>query len=213
MQYSAHAGEITTLAGSVQDINGKPMQGAEVSVYTGSNVRGTADFISPRTDGNGKYSLVLPKGRYWAVARVRQSGTQFGPLMPGDKHSGDAVEIELTQGERQVNFTVMDLKEAAALGEKKTNENTIAIRGRILDRMGNPVISAYAFANRTRTVSEIPDYLSSWVDAGGYYTLFLPLGKYFLGYATAFPPGPHAVFYKEIMLDRDTGNIDIMTGE
>ena len=210
MQYPAHAGENATLSGSVQDMDGKPVQGAEVSVYTGPNVRGTADFISPRTDSNGKYSIVLPQGRYWAVARVRQSGEQFGPLMTGDKHSGDPVEIELTQEVQQVNFSVADLKEAAALSEKKTSENTVVIRGRILDGNGNPIKSAYAFANRTGEVPEIPDYLSSWVDEKGQYTLFLPRGKYFLGYATAFPPGPHAVLFKEIMLDRDAGNIDIV---
>ncbi len=210
MQYSAHAGEKATLTGSVLDMDGKPVQGAEVSVYTGPNVRGTADFISPKTDSNGKYSIVLPQGRYWAVARLRQSGVQFGPLMTGDKHSGDAVEIELTGGVRQVDFSVADLKEAAALSGKKTSENTIVIRGRILDGKGHPVKSAYAFANRTRSVAEIPDYLSSWVDEEGRYSLFLPRGKYFLGYATAFPPGPHAGFYKEIMFDRDTENIDII---
>jgi Carboxypeptidase regulatory-like domain len=209
--YPAYAGENATLTGSVQDTDGKPVPGAEVSVYTGPNVRGTADFISPKTDSDGKYSIVLPQGRYWAVARVRQSGGQFGPIMLGDKHSGDAVEIELTQGGREVNFTVADLKEAAALSEKKTNVDTIAIRGHILDKKGKPVQSAYAFANISRQISEIPDYLSSWVDEDGQYTIFLPRGKYFFGCATAFPPGPHAVFYKEIMLDRDQGNVDIVT--
>jgi len=210
MQSPAHAGENVTLTGCVQDMDGKPVQGAEVSVYTGPNVRGTADFISPKTGSNGKYSIVLPQGQYWAVARVRQSGEQFGPLMGGDKHSGDAMELELTQDVRQINFTVADLKEAAALSEKKTSDNIIAIRGRILDGKGNPVKSAYVFANKTRVVPEIPDYLSSWVDEEGQYTLFLPRGKYFLGYAMSFPPGPHAVFYKEINLDRDAGNIDIV---
>ena len=212
MLNSAYAGDNAAIKGIVQDTAGQPLQNAEIYLYRGSNIRGTADFISPKTDSEGKYFIVVPRGRYWAVARVRQSsGGQFGPLMARDKHSGDAVAIELTQGVMQVNFTVADLKEAAAMSGKKTNENTIAIRGRILDRKGTPVKAAYAFANRTRQVPEIPDYLSSWVDEEGHYTLFLPRGNYFLGFATVFPPGTHAVFYKEITVDDHTGTVDILT--
>ncbi len=208
---SSIAGENAILTGNVQDIDGKPVQGAEVSVYTSPNVRGTADFISPKTDGNGKYSIILPRGKYWAVARLRRGSGQFGPLMLGDKHSGDAVEIELTQELRQVNFTVMNLKEAAASSERKISADIRELKGRILDEKGNPIKGAYAFANRIGKASpEIPDYLSSWVDEEGQFALFLPSGKYFLGSATAFPPGPHAVIYKEIMVDRDAGNIDMM---
>jgi hypothetical protein len=78
------------LKGRILDAAGRSVEGGEVFVYDSVQTRRPADFISPKSDGEGLYRLVLPAGRYWVVARVRNS-TKYGPLAFGGRHSGEAV--------------------------------------------------------------------------------------------------------------------------
>ena len=213
--YSADtaAGENATLTGRIQDVVGKPVEGAEVFIYSSTQVRRTADFISSPSDIAGRYTIILPTGTYWCVARWRKGGARFGPLMPGDKHSGEPTEIEVSRGSSLADFTVADLKEAAGLIKKKTREDYIKITGRILDRDGKPAQGVYAIASTTRSISEIPDYLSLWTDDTGRYTLYLPRGKYYFGASARFPPGPRAAFNREMLLEGDKDDLDIILPE
>ncbi len=81
------------LAGKVTDKQGKPVEGAQIYVYTSGDTKRPADFISPKSDKEGRYGIKLPAGRYWAVARAR-AVDRYGPLAPGDRHSGEPEEIE-----------------------------------------------------------------------------------------------------------------------
>ena len=209
----ASAGEHATLTGRIQDVVGKPVEGAEVFIYSSAQVRRTADFISSPSDTEGRYTIFLPTGTYWCVARWRKGGARFGPLMPGDKHSGEPMEIEVSRGASPADFTVADLKEAAGLIKKKTREDYIKITGRILDRDGNPAPGVYAIASTTRSISEIPDYLSPWTDDAGRYTLYLPRGKYYFGSSARFPPGSRAAFTREILLEGNKDDLDIILPE
>lgn len=200
----------SALTGVVRDVAGNPVEGAEVFVYGSPQVKRTADFVSPPSNKNGQFSVVLPSGTYWAVARLRKGARPFGPLMPGDKHSGEPTEVTFSKAAGAVDFTVADLKEAAALSRKKMREDTVTIRGRILDRHALPVKQAYALANRIGAVAEIPDYLSSWVDDEGRYTLYLPRGRYLLGTAAAFPPGPPSGSSRELTVERDMTDVDLV---
>jgi hypothetical protein len=85
---TSRAEERALLKGTVFDIKAVPVEGAEIFIYDSTDVRRPADFISAGTGKDGSFQMDLPAGIYWAVARIR-SGDQFGPLMPGDKHSGD----------------------------------------------------------------------------------------------------------------------------
>jgi hypothetical protein len=210
---AATSGEYATLKGLILDVAGKPVEGAEVFIYSSAEVRRTADFISSPSDAEGRYTISLPAGTYWCVARWRKDGSRWGPLMPGDRHSGDPLEIEVTQGASRADFTVADLKEAAGLIKKKTREDYIKITGRILDRDGKPAQEVYAIASPTRSVSEIPAYLSPWTDDAGRYTLYLPRGKYYLGFSHSFPAGSRSALTREVLLQEDKDNVDIMVPE
>jgi hypothetical protein len=210
----ASAAENATLTGRIQDVVGRPVEGAEVFIYsTSAQVRRTADFISSPSDTEGRYAIFLPAGTYWCIARWRKDGARFGPLMPGDKHSGEPMEIEVSRGASLADFTVADLKEAAGLIKKKTREDYIKITGRILDRDGKPAQGVYAIASTTRSVSEIPDYLSPWTDDTGSYTLYLPRGKYYFGASARFPPGSRTAFAREMLLEGDKDDLDIIFPE
>ena len=204
--------EKAVLKGQVLDVKGKAVKGVEIFIYNTPDTRRPADFISARTDSSGRFSITIPPGKYWAVARLRQ-GEKYGPLMPGDKHSGEPVEIELEAGEEfEDDFMVIDLRDAARL-IKKTREDYFKLEGRILDGKGAPLENIYVIANRTKEMSEMPDFLSAWTDEGGHYSLYLPAGTYFIGYAAEFPPGKKIYFYREVHISAEKNNFDIVVDE
>lgn len=204
------AEEKSVLKGRVLDTEEKPVEGAEIFIYNSPDVRRPADFMSARTDKEGLFSVVLPIGKYWAVARLRKGTERYGPLMPGDKHSGEPVEIDITpNSEIEKDFTVVDIREVTRL-KKKIREDYIKIKGRILDKNGFPVKMVYAIANKNKVIAEMPDYLSAWTDDEGYYTLYIPRGKYYIGYATVFPPAKDYNINREVVLEADKIDLDII---
>ncbi|MBI5410095.1 MAG: carboxypeptidase regulatory-like domain-containing protein [Nitrospirae bacterium] len=228
----APAVETTVFKGQVFDVEGKAVNGAEMFIYNSVDTRRPADFISARTDEDGHFSMTLPPGKYWAVARLRK-GEKYGPLMVGDKHSGEPVEIKLGDNEGlELNFTVADIRDAARL-MKKTREDYMKVTGRIIDKNGVPVKMYYVIADRKGGDTPLnplliegkssplekgdaggfegkfPDFISAWTDDEGRYTIYLPKGKYFIGYADKFPSQGYNV-YNELTVESDKDNIDIV---
>jgi hypothetical protein len=205
--------ETGVLAGRVVDVAGKPVAGAAIFVYTSSNIRRPADSISPATDSGGAFRLILPPGKYWAVARVRKGTELYGPLLPGDKHSGPPLETEVRSGKTvEEEFIVADLRETSQL-EVKLDTSFLRIGGVLLAKEGEPLANAYAFARREATGRGIPEYISSWTDDSGRYTLFLPAGTYWLGLARIFPPDPETVPWQKVVIDKPAENINIVNQE
>ena len=204
------AEEKSIFKGRVLATEEKPVEGAEIFIYNSPDVRRPADFMSTKTDKSGRFSVVLQEGKYWAVARLRKGTERYGPLMPGDKHSGEPVEIELTpNSEIEKDFTVVDIREVTRL-KKKIREDYIKIKGRILDKNSSPVKMVYAIANKNKVITEMPDYLSAWTDDEGFYTLYIPRGKYYIGYATAFPPAKDYNINREVVFEADKIGLDII---
>ena len=210
MPHEAFSIEKAIFKGTILNVKGYVVQGAEVFIYNSPDTRRPADFISARSDAEGGFSIMLPLGNYRAVARLRQ-GEKYGPLMPGDKHSGEPVELELDRaGVFEQDFTVMDIIEASRL-IKKTREDYFKIKGRIKDKKGAPVGNVYAFANRGMEMEGIPDYLSAWTDEKGRYTLYLPAGKYYIGYASEFPPNLQNKVLVEFKVEHEKEGLNITT--
>lgn len=199
-----------TLEGRILDGTGQPVSGAEVLVYTTPNVRQPAGYISAKSGADGRYSMALPPGRYWAVAMERKSGEKVGPLALGDKYSGEPTAFEINEHNgKRLDFTVLALREAARQHLRK-NENTVRISGRILDRKGKPVPMAYAMADRNQAVNGIPEFISSWTDQEGRYDLFLPRGEYHIGAARHFPPAPAMALTRMINCANNPAEIDLI---
>ncbi len=174
------------LQGTVLDETGKPVAGAELFVYDSLKTKRPADFISPKTGPDGKFSMNVPVGKYWVIARLRQ-GEKFGPLLSGGLHSGEPLEIDLTEALQNVNFTVGDIRDLARAKEKRRSD-MVSLSGRILDQAGMPVVSATVCVWREPLTDRLPDIVSAWTEAGGDYTLYLPPGRYSIAAATSFPP-------------------------
>ncbi len=203
------AEEAAQLNGTITDVEGSPVQGAMLYVYNNTDVRRTADFISSPADQQGRFSIHVPAGKYWVVARVKK-GEDYGPLMPGDKHSGDPVEIDLiSAGTEELDFVVADLKDAIRM-KKEAMDRPFKITGRIIDKHGEPLTNAYAIANRSSEVGRIPDYISAWTDERGRFTLYIPDGTYFLGGAMEFPPGRNYFISQEITANADKSGVEIL---
>ncbi|HWR57264.1 MAG TPA: hypothetical protein VN328_00125 [Thermodesulfovibrionales bacterium] len=203
------AAEKSDLKGKITDIEGKAVEGVKVFLYDSRDVRRPADFISAGTGSDGLFHVVAPSGKYWVVARMKKA-EGYGPLMPGDKHSGEPLEIELGPGAKvSMDFVVADLKEAAGKRVKEKG-GSVKITGRIVDEKGSPVIRAYAIANRNERTSEIPDYISAWADNEGRYTMYVPRGRYYVGAALTFPPGQDHLMSGEMVVDSDRSDVVIV---
>lgn len=204
---SLYAADLASLKATVKDVAGKGVEGAKLFIYDSPNVRRPADYISPATDGSGHVQIALPAGEYWVVARLKHDG-KYGPLMPGDKHSGAPLEVDISpDGDVTAEFVVADILE---LGQRKKSDlaAVVRLRGRIVDPQGNPVANAYVYANRTQEGPQVPEYLSAWTDGDGTYEIYLPAkGRYFLGAARQFPPGPDRRVIREFV--PSGGKIDV----
>jgi hypothetical protein len=204
----AAAGPLS-LKGRILDGSGQPVAGAEVYVFNSANVKRPADFISERSGSDGHFQLTLPPGRYWTMAIQRQGTARVGPLGPSDRFSGEPLLFEGGDDKQLVNdFTIISLKEAA-LRNHKRNEELIKVTGRILDPSGVPVAGAYAMADPSPS-GQLPLYLSTWSEADGLYTLFLPKGKIFLGVARVFPPGNDYHLNREAEFNDDAVGEDLL---
>jgi len=207
---TALALETGMFTGQVVDIDKLPVEGVEIFIYTSTNIRGPADFISAPTDKDGRFQVTLPPGTYWAVARARQGGARFGPLMPGDKHSGEPLEIDVAAGENlEENFTVLNLKESAQFVQK-VNADYAKIQGRILGKDDKPIKNAYAYAFQGGATTDIPAFLSAWTDDSGNYTLFLTPGTYYIGMATEFPPASPLKQDMQLSVKKNMNDVDII---
>jgi len=194
-----------TLQGVVSTLSGEPVQNAEIYVYSSRNTRRPADFISPKSGNNGAYRLVLPRAAYWGVARIKK-GERFGPLQPGDKHSGEPVKIDAdTEKTLTLDFTVADMQELAQRREKG-REELIEISGTVTAN-GKGVAGAYVFARVGRISATLPEFFSEWTDASGRYRMKLPAGSYFLGCDKDFPPAGKGAHFQEVALT--TGKLPV----
>ncbi len=207
--WQAGAEETSALKGRVVDVSGEPVKGAMVFIYKSKDVLKTADFISAPTDIEGLFRVVLPAERYWAVARLKKA-EGYGPLMPGDKHSGDPVEFEPDAGkEADKEFIIADLKDAIRM-KRETMERPVRLSGRILDKDGSPLTGFYAVAYRNEEGARIPDFLSPWVDDEGRYTMYLPEGRYYVGGSDTFLPGDSLFIVERVEISTDNSKFDII---
>jgi len=205
----AFAIENGVFSGRVLDVSGRPVTGAEIFIYSSHDTRRPPDYLSGLTNPAGEFRLTLPEGDYWAVARIRQGHERFGPLMPGDRHSGYPLEIKIAAGENpRDDFVVADLRETARL-MRKMDATYFAVQGVLLGKNGQPLQHAYAYAHRDEVITGVPDFLSTWTDGSGSYVLFLPAGEYSFGLASEFPPGLDSLPHIRVRIDNDTKDFDM----
>lgn len=155
-----------------------PLAGAYVNVYpdTISNLLGPSQFISSPTDSEGRYTVTVPPGTYYVVARKRITGQATGPLAPGDFYSEhQRIVTQVIAGKLSlVDLPVTGMR-APMFFKKEVveRESDTGIRGRLLDAAGNPVPGGFAMAYSDPEMKRLPDYASTLSDADGHFTIYL----------------------------------------
>jgi hypothetical protein len=165
---------------------GSPLPGATVYAYRrqSANFLGPADFASAPSGRDGSYVLDLVEGNYWLVARKRASGSDAGPLVPGDLqrvYAGNPVTVAPGAFAR----VDLDLEEMRDLMFSRTGPRVptaTGIRGRITDESGAPVAWVFAIAYTSADMRRVPDFTSAMTAADGRYVIYLPAGgRYWIG--------------------------------
>lgn len=158
-----------------------PLSGAYVNIYqnTISNLLGPSQFISLPTDAEGRYSLEVPPGTYFVVARKRTSGHPTGPLAPGDFYSEHQRIVTRVEAGRiaVVDLAVVPIKAPMFFKSQVVDrETSTGIRGTLVDQAGKPVMGGFAMAYTEAAMQRYPDYASTLSDEQGNFTLYLPEG-------------------------------------
>lgn len=166
---------------------GAPLADAYVNIYPDatSNLLGPSQFISSPTDAQGRYTLEVPPGTYYVVARKRVSGQPSGPLSPGDLYSEhERISTVVVAGKLAVvDLPVAPMKAPMFFKKQMTpQETTTGIRGVLLDATGKPVPGSFAIAYTNAEMQRLPDFVSTLSDGNGNFTVYLPKGgTYYLG--------------------------------
>lgn len=160
---------------------GEPVPGAYVNIYpeTFSNLLGPSQFISHPTAEDGSYTLEMPPGVYYVVARKRTSGQPTGPLSPGDFYSEhQRILTTVVSGKMAVVDIPVAVMKAPMFFKKSVVDmaTDTGIRGTLVDRQGRPVPGAFATAYVNSDVRRVPDFVSTLTDPDGQFTLYLPEG-------------------------------------
>lgn len=184
-------------------IDGEPASGAVVQVFldASSHLRGPA-YAMTRTDEDGRFSLDLPPGRYFLVARERRGEGRIGPLGVGDEYAYyPGNPIYLREGKKAVVDlpflrVARDTKEAlreAARGPR--------VSGRVTYGDGSPVRGVYACLYTGPEPMGMPAFVSGKTgEDGGFVVRVTGGGIYYLVARSAIgrplEQGEYVAFYK-----------------
>jgi hypothetical protein len=155
-----------------------PLEKAVVYVYkAGMDLRGPP-FVSIETSElMGEFSVDLPAGEYFFVARKRVSKEAIGPVVPGDYKSETIGPIKIAKG-GEINIDLMalrklgDVKEDIAADEKTDT----SFSGAILDSDGEPIDGIRVHAYDHIQMSERPKFVSEKTGPDGKYKIYIPEG-------------------------------------
>lgn len=160
----------------------------------GMDLKGPA-FAETIADKDGNFSIQLPEGKYFLVARMRKTGDVAGPIEVGDYKSEVIGPIVIDEGGKTIK---QDIKVFQKTGESKdialiTNkiEQKTGISGRIFDAEGKPVAGARVHIYDHVQMSERPKFVSSPTGPDGKYIVYLPKGgTYYLAARDKFGGPP-----------------------
>lgn len=173
---------------------GEPVEKAYVYAYTGRpehravqfGIIGITDWLSHGSTEAGTYTLDLPPGEYYVLARKRANEMNYGPLSKGDWYDHKLVKkaILIRKGKYRVcDFEMITLHEpmffqGLTAAEKVTDTG---VKGRLLDEKGKHIPGTFVIAYADDDMQRVPDYASAMTDDNGNYILYLPKGgRYWL---------------------------------
>ncbi|MBI5410097.1 MAG: carboxypeptidase regulatory-like domain-containing protein [Nitrospirae bacterium] len=188
------------ISGQLKTKNGDPMSGGMVVFFNDEEGPPPSPDRYTRVpdeigelDGEGKFRLELPAGKYYLGAIKRVSGEKIGPPLDGDyffisRDKGGKPLAYLIEKDRNISIGVI----SEAVPFKRTiPEGVTGISGTIVDLSGDPVEGAIVFAYITETMTGIPPFTSYRTGQDGKYIITVDKGgQYFLRVRDVYGGGP-----------------------
>ena len=156
-----------------------PLEKAAIYVYReGDDLYGPPYSTSDYSDKNGNFSLELPPGEYYIVARYRKSGSKMGPLREGDLKSEILGPFTIKEGRTLSTNLYCQLKtdDKELYSTPGSTKSDTSFSGRISDVEGKPVPNVRVHIYKYIQMSERPKFVSAATGHDGKYTVFLPKG-------------------------------------
>jgi hypothetical protein len=174
--------------------DGAPVRDGYVSAYRdgAGGFREMPYAVSSPTEGDGTFSLDLPPGRWYLVARKRAGGGAAGPLRPGDAFGYLPGNPLLVEGGRSVSVALpVSLRKRGPAGGGVAPQEVAVVEGRIVGVDGRPrrgvVAALYGKADRFGR----PRFMSEPTGPDGAFRLPVSEpGKYYLGARTGYGGSP-----------------------
>ncbi|MBI4652205.1 hypothetical protein HY745_13220 [Candidatus Desantisbacteria bacterium] len=178
----------TILQGTVAH-HGIPLTGAYITLYVDASTefKGPGFMVAGPTGNDGIFKFKdLPENNYYIVVRKRSSKDKAGPILRGDYFgyyvynpitikTGSIINIEIG--------TAIKSGEIGELDEGIIKTSEMYIKGKIINKNGNPVEGVYVFAYTERVIGHKKPYcLSQKSNSKGEYILYFDKpGIYYLG--------------------------------
>lgn len=140
-----------------------------------------------KIDKDGNFTIDLPKGSYFLVARERKVGN-FGLLREGDfsgeyKNNPVSVKNEGYMFVDTINIKLVDKKKVAEINEKGlVEEGRAKLSGIIVDRNGKPAKNVYVLLYDNPEMVGRPSIISAPSNKDGKFLVVIKKqGKYYIG--------------------------------
>lgn len=179
-------------------LKGAPVAGVGVYAYakTVSGFKGNDFQALVRTNAKGEFTLDLPPGRYYLIARLRTAdkSVSLGPLHKNDLLGYDPRNpVVVKEGHVASAAIPMTRLQMLKPHAEYSTFRLATIVGRIVDRSGRPVSGAYAALYDNPQMINRPTFRSVPTGADGKFNLSVPLpGKYFFGARSGYGGPPAA---------------------
>ncbi|PNU20541.1 hypothetical protein C2E25_06600 [Geothermobacter hydrogeniphilus] len=164
------------LSGELQ-FDDKPLAGASVEIYLKADKdRSVQPFAVTTTDGDGRYRLELPPGRYFVIGKQRRTAADGRPQMLMAECPANPLEV--TTGMLEV--PTFSLREMGRDGRLVADADT-SLAGRVT-RDGVGVAGAFVYVYTEAGVDLMgPSYGAAVeTDADGRFRVALPAGEFWL---------------------------------
>jgi len=173
----------------------EPVSRAFVYVYTETETGliGPSYGEAVQVGEDGHFSVDLPAGKYFLVARKRADGSRSGALAPGDLNAHypwNPVVVQDGQRLALGDFALAQVSEETYA--RRQEEGVFAktetlLAGRVETAEGEPVSGIYVFAFLDSRMVGKPVHMSAPSDDDGRFELFLAsAGTYYVGARSAF---------------------------
>jgi len=137
--------------------------------------RGPAFLVYPSFDGN--FSINLPPGKYYIIARKRAKGGMYGPIEEGDLFNfyyGNPVEV------KKGVMKYIEIECVKRLSQLESDEGYPILSGVIKDKNGKPVSGVFVMLYSSKKMQGKPLYISSRSNSNGEFSIKVPPGVYFV---------------------------------